>query len=73
MSVNLTVYGQTDAGLVRKTNEDAFVIADLTDRSMVEGQHVERLEVGDAGVLLAVSDGMGGHKAGEVDRDIVVE
>jgi serine/threonine protein phosphatase PrpC len=73
MSVNLTVYGQTDVGLVRKKNEDAFVIANLTERSLVESQHVERLEVGDGGVLLAVSDGLGGHKAGEVASAIVVE
>ena len=27
--IHLTVYGQTDVGLVRESNEDAFVMADL--------------------------------------------
>ncbi len=63
--LNLTVYGKTDRGLVRKTNEDAFVVADLTTGATVDGPLV-RFPVGPRGVLLAVSDGMGGHQAGEV-------
>jgi len=71
--VNLTAYGQTDVGLVRTTNEDAFVIADLTDSNLVKEQTTVRLKVGERGVLLAVSDGMGGARAGEVASAMVIE
>jgi serine/threonine protein phosphatase PrpC len=71
--VNLTVYGQTDVGLVRGSNEDAFVIADLTGDRLLEDQRMARFEVGQRGVLLAVSDGMGGHQAGEVASALVLE
>src|SRR5215472_4143161 len=71
--VNLTVYGQSDVGLVRRNNEDAFVIADLTGGSVLAEQRIARFEVGQRGVLLAVSDGVGGHQAGEVASALVVE
>jgi serine/threonine protein phosphatase PrpC len=71
--VNLTVYGQTDIGLVRKSNEDALLIADLTGDNLIEEQKITRFEVGARGVLLAVSDGMGGHRAGEVASAMVIE
>ena len=71
--LTLTVYGQTDIGLVRKANEDSFVIADLTGGNLVKEQTIAHFEVGERGVLLAVSDGMGGARAGEVASAMVVE
>ena len=73
MPVNLTVYGATDVGLVRKTNEDAFVVADLTGGNLVKEGESARFDIGQRGVLLAVSDGMGGHQAGEVASALVLQ
>jgi serine/threonine protein phosphatase PrpC len=71
--LSLTVYGQTDTGRVRTTNEDAFVVADLTNGNVLAAQTLVRFEVGARGVLLAVSDGMGGAQAGELASAMVVE
>ena len=66
-SVRLGVFGRTDVGKVRAGNEDAFVIADLGVSSPIHDMaRPIALEVGSSGVLLAVSDGMGGAQAGEV-------
>ena len=69
----LSVAGQTDVGKVREKNEDTFVVADLTGGALLDGTQHSRFDVGERGVLLAVSDGMGGAQAGEVASALVVE
>ncbi len=69
----LSVAGHTDVGKVREKNEDAFVVADLTGGTLLDGNPHARFDVGERGVLLAVSDGMGGAQAGEVASALVVE
>ena len=69
----VSVAGQTDIGKVREKNEDTFVVADLTGGTLLDGVAHKRFDVGERGVLLAVSDGMGGAAAGEVASALVVE
>jgi serine/threonine protein phosphatase PrpC len=65
--VTLRVFGRTDIGRVRKNNEDAFVVADLMQAQALHAlDQPTTLNVDVRGVLLAVSDGMGGAQAGEV-------
>jgi PPM family protein phosphatase len=66
-------FGRTDVGKVRPHNEDTFAIADLTTDVPHTEQSVARYPVGARGVLVAVSDGMGGAAAGEVASALVVE
>jgi PPM family protein phosphatase len=60
----VSVAGATDKGRVRSHNEDAFLLVDLDSEQRVESR--AEWQVGDRGLLLAVSDGMGGAAAGEV-------
>jgi serine/threonine protein phosphatase PrpC len=73
-AIHVTVSAKSDRGRVRKKNEDSFLIADLARGERVTEEAIaSRIEVGDKGVLLVVSDGMGGQKAGEVASALVVE
>jgi serine/threonine protein phosphatase PrpC len=72
--IYLRVVGRTDVGNVRPNNEDSLVIADLTGTALIRAEGSSgRFDVGERGVLLAVSDGMGGLKAGEVASALVID
>ncbi len=65
--LTLQIAARTHPGRVRTNNEDAFVVADMTVAAPLLSRPVEvSLPVGERGVLVAVSDGMGGALAGEV-------
>jgi PPM family protein phosphatase len=70
---HLSVASHSDIGKVREKNEDCFVVADLAGGSLIEGTPYARFDVGERGVLLAVSDGVGGAAAGEVASALVIE
>lgn len=71
--VHVRVVSSTHVGRVRSANEDACTIVDLDHANPVGGGALARFEVGEKGVLLAVSDGMGGAKDGEVASRISIE
>jgi serine/threonine protein phosphatase PrpC len=74
MPVHLSIAGRSDIGRSRKKNEDALLIADLAGGTLLRGHAPRaRFEVGKSGVLLAVSDGIGGGNAGEVASAMVLD
>ena len=73
IAVIVYAVGVTDTGRVRPANEDAFVIADMSVDMETATSRGPRFNVGSRGVLLAVSDGMGGAEAGEVASALALE
>ena len=72
--LSIWVAALSDVGRVRKNNEDAFTITDLATGRRLEGEEGPwRLFVGARGLLMALSDGMGGHEAGEVASALVLD
>lgn len=72
--VTMTVAARSDVGRARTMNEDAFSVADLeTGTEVAFSGGIETFDLTEHGVLLALSDGMGGHSAGEVASALVLE
>jgi serine/threonine protein phosphatase PrpC len=70
----------THVGRVRSGNEDNYLVLDLTTQRAWTGTDGDappaemlRFEVGDRGLVLVVSDGMGGALAGDVASRMAVE
>ena len=74
--VHVDVFGVSDTGHVRATNEDHFLIArvgryfETLGTSLPPGDVPSRTE--EAGYAMVVADGMGGHAAGELASRITI-
>ena len=75
------IYATSHIGRVRKGNEDNYLLLHLTDaKSWTSPQsaddfsiETQKFEIDEQGIVLAVSDGMGGALAGEVASKMAVE
>jgi serine/threonine protein phosphatase PrpC len=73
--IALRVAAGSDVGRVRATNEDAHVIAHLGANAAASLSDApdELLDPSTQPVLLAVADGMGGHRAGQIASALAIE
>jgi PPM family protein phosphatase len=77
----IEIYATSHVGRVRRGNEDNYLLLNLSNSEMLTssqdaGEFViksRKFEVDENGVVLAVSDGMGGALAGEVASQMAVE
>jgi PPM family protein phosphatase len=71
--IQLSVHGQSDIGRERANNEDALVVADALTGSTSQCIEKSAFDVSERPILLAVADGMGGEKAGEVASSLTLD
>ena len=69
----VSAFGLTDIGLVRKNNQDNFLIADVTNGIATPDAFSLHCQIGCDGSLFIVADGMGGVQAGEVASRMAVD
>ena len=69
---SISASGYTDVGMARKINEDALLLADLTNFNFSLGARVNTGHLSERGALLVVADGMGGAAAGAVASEMAV-
>jgi len=74
------LHAKSDVGRVRRGNEDNFLLLDLSSQRAWTGSDgaenpddMNQLDVGDKGMVLVVSDGMGGALAGDVASRMAIE
>ena len=74
------LYAKSDVGRVRRGNEDNFLVLDLSTEKTWTGadgnpapDNLTHFNLGDKGLVLVVSDGMGGALAGDVASRMAVD
>lgn len=78
--MNVELHAKSDVGRVRRGNEDNFLVLELskqktwtgTDNAASPGD-LTNFELGEKGLVLVVSDGMGGALAGDVASRMAVD
>ncbi|HEX8180062.1 MAG TPA: protein phosphatase 2C domain-containing protein [Pyrinomonadaceae bacterium] len=79
--MKIALHAQTDVGRIRQGNEDNFLVLDLASARSWTGSdgrpappaELRDFQLGAEGVVLVVSDGMGGALAGDVASRMAVE
>jgi PPM family protein phosphatase len=69
---SISASGYTDVGMERKMNEDALLLADLTNFNFSFGASINTVHLSERGALLAVADGVGGAAAGALASELAV-
>jgi serine/threonine protein phosphatase PrpC len=76
----IELYAKSDVGRVRRGNEDNFLVLDLSTEQTWTGtdgavppEKLTRFNLGEKGLVLVVSDGMGGALAGDVASRMAVD
>ena len=74
------LHAKSDVGRVRRGNEDNFLVLDLSSQKTWTGsdgseapEELKKLDLGEQGLVLVVSDGMGGALAGDVASRMAVD
>src|SRR6185436_18989048 len=78
--MNVELHAKSDVGRVRRGNEDNFLVLELSKHQTWTGtegsaalKELSSFELGQRGLVLVVSDGMGGAVAGDVASRMAVD
>jgi PPM family protein phosphatase len=78
--MNVELHAKSDVGRVRRGNEDNFLVLELSKQQTWTGtdsapapKDLGEFQLGDKGLVLVVSDGMGGALAGDVASRMAVD
>src|SRR6267378_4881615 len=78
--MNVELHAKSDVGRVRRGNEDNFLVLELSKQqtwTATDGsaalKELSNFELGQKGLVLVVSDGMGGALAGDVASRMAVD
>src|ERR1044072_3889062 len=78
--MHVELHAKSDVGRVRRGNEDNFLVLELTGEKTWTGadrtespKELTSFDLGEKGLVLVVSDGMGGALAGDVASRMAVD